>query len=398
VRRSSPTEWWSRLRCVALQFGVLLACGALILAWAGGPAQLAVAIDENCAVIGTDFLRHYYPTIANLDPDRVWYYPPTIAILLTPMAWLPAGPANSVWLVLQLVLLAIWAVAPPHLLPGRRPWLHVGYTVATVGSIPVLQNFVWGQVSLGLAVVGLFAFVVLGKRPLLAGVTLGLAAAAKVYPLLWLAWPAVRLSFRTVGAAVLTTIAAAGLLPLFVLGRAGTVEFYQTVATHLVHSLGTWIPTNNGPQYLPAVLGRLTDGPQSAGLVAVSWIVAAALLALLWRLRSDGSPDRDLRAFAVAAGLFAFVVRTSWLHYFVHLPIAWLVLGYGLTTTRRVDRVVVTALLAISVALGSLPWQAVVSAGFAGRYAALGWLAWSNLAALAGIAWLVLRPNPQHQS
>jgi len=203
----------------------------------------------------------------------------------------------------------------------------------------------------------------------------------------------VRLSFRAVGAAAVTSVAAAGLLPLLVLGRAGTVEFYRTVATHLSHSLSTWIPTNNGPQYLPAVIGRLTDAPQGVGLVALSWILAAALAALLVRIRSDESADRDLRAFAVVGGLFAFVVRTSWLHYFVHLPIAWLVLGYGLLTTRRMDRVVVAVLLAISVALGSLPWQAIVAAGFAGRYAALGWLAWANLAALTGIAWLVLRPT-----
>jgi len=385
--------WWSRRRCVVLQLGVLAVCGALILAWAGGTSRLAVAIDENCAVLGTDFLRHYYPTIANLEPDRVWYYPPTIAILLKPLAWLPAAPANSVWLVLQLVLLAAWAIVPPHLVPARRPGLHVGYTAATAISIPILQNLVWGQVSLALAVAGLFAFVVLGRRPLLAGVTLGLAAAAKVYPLVWLAWPAVRLSFRAVGAAAVTSVAAAGLLPLLVLGRAGTVEFYRTVATHLSHSLSTWIPTNNGPQYLPAVIGRLTDAPQGVGLVALSWILAAALAALLVRIRSDESADRDLRAFAVVGGLFAFVVRTSWLHYFVHLPIAWLVLGYGLLTTRRMDRVVVAVLLAISVALGSLPWQAIVAAGFAGRYAALGWLAWANLAALTGIAWLVLRPT-----
>jgi len=385
--------WWSRRRCVVLQLGVLAICAALILAWAGGTSRLAVSIDENCAVLGTDFLRHYYPTIANLEPDRVWYYPPTIAILLTPLAWLPAGPANSVWLALQLVLLAVWAIVPPHLVPGRRPWLHVGYTVATAVSIPILQNLVWGQVSLALAVAGLFAFVFLGRRPLLAGVTLGLASAAKVYPLVWLAWPAVRLSFRAVGAATVTVVATAGLLPILVLGRAGTVEFYRTVGAHLSHSLSTWIPTNNGPQYLPAVIGRLTGAPQGVGLVALSWILAAALAALLVRIRSDESADRDLRAFAVVGGLFAFVVRTSWLHYFVHLPIAWLVLGYGLLTTRRMDRVVVAVLLAISVALGSLPWQAIVAAGFAGRYAALGWLAWANLAALTGIAWLVLRPT-----
>ena len=377
-----------------LQLGALLVCGALLLAWAGGTAGLAVAVDENCPFLGTDFLRHYYPTISSLEPDRVWYYPPTIAILLTPLGWLPAGAANTVWLILQLALLAVWAIAPPHLLPGRRPWLHVGYTVATVGSVPILQNLVWGQVSTALAVGGLIAFVVLGRRPILAGVALGLAAAAKVYPLLWLAWPLVRRSLRGVGAGVLTVVAAAGLLPILVLGRSETVAFYQTVATHLTHSLNTWIPTNAGPQYLPAVIGRLTGKPQSLELVAASWIVAAALLVLLARIRSDESPDRDLRAFAVAGGLFAFVVRTSWLHYFVHLPIAWLVLGYGLVAAKRYDRIVVAVLLATSVAFGSLPWQALVSGGVAGRYAALGWLAWANVAALAGIAWLVLRPKP----
>ncbi|NIR61703.1 MAG: hypothetical protein GWO02_20535, partial [Gammaproteobacteria bacterium] len=66
---------------------MLLAGGALVVAWAGGPSRVAVSIDENCAVLGTDFLRHYYPTIAGLEPDRVWYYPPTIAILLKPVAW-----------------------------------------------------------------------------------------------------------------------------------------------------------------------------------------------------------------------------------------------------------------------------------------------------------------------
>ncbi len=394
VEATGAAEWWSRRRCVALQLGALAIAAAILLAWSGGTAGLAVAIDENCPVLGTDFLRHYYPTITSLEPDRVWYYPPTIAILLTPLGWLPAGAANAVWMMLQLALLSVWAIVPPHLLPGRRPWLHAAYTIATVASVPVLQNLVWGQVSTALAVAGLIAFVILGRRPLLAGVTLGLAAAAKVYPLLWLGWPLARLSIRSVGAALATIIAAAGLLPLLVLGRAGTVSFYETVAAHLTHSLSTWIPTNNGPQYLPAVVGRLTDGPQSLGLVASSWIIAAALLALLVRIRSDTTAARDLRAFAVAGGLFAFVVRTSWLHYFVHLPIAWLVLGYGLLTAKRLDRTVVGVLLAISVTLGSLPWQAVVSGGFAGRYAALGWLAWANLAALAGIAWLVLRPKP----
>lgn len=382
-----------RRRCVALQFAALLVGGALIVAWAGGTSRVAVSIDENCAVLGTDFLRHYYPTIQNLEPDRVWYYPPTIAILLKPLGGLPAGAANGLWSVLQLVLLVVWAIAPPHLLPGRRVWLPVGYTLATVAAVPVLQNLAWGQVSTGLAVAGLFAFVILVRRPWLSGAVLGLATAAKVYPLLWFGWPLMRRSFRAVAAAGLTAVGAAVLLPLFVLGRSGTIGFYETVVNHLTHSLATWIPTNPGPQYLPAVVARLLGTSQGSGLIIVSWIIAAALAGLLWRMRSDDAPESALRAFAVSGGLFAFLIRTSWLHYFVHLPIAWLVLGYGLVSAGRRDRIVVGVLLAVSIALGSLPWQLTVSAGFAGRYAAAGWLAWSNLAALVGIAWLLLRPR-----
>ncbi len=385
-----------RRRCVALQLVVLLAGGVLIVAWAGGPARVAVSVDENCAFLGTDFLRHYYPTIASLEPDRVWYYPPTIAILLKPLAALPSGTANTVWTVLQLVLLAGWAIGPPHLLPAVRPWFAATYTAATILSVPVLQNLVWGQVSLGLAAAGLAAFVILDRRGWLAGTILGIAAAAKVYPVLWLSWPLARRSWRAVAAGAATAIAAALLLPLIVLGRSGTVAFYESVLAQLTHSLNTWIPTNPGPQYLPAVLSRLLGTGQSLALAIPSWILAGALLLLLLRIRANETDDRDLRAFAVAGGLFAFLVRTSWLHYFVHLPVAWLVLGHGLFAVRSSDRIPVGALLAISVAFGSLPWQAVVSSGFAGRYAGMGWLAWSNLAALAGIAWLEMRdPIPE---
>lgn len=391
-------ETTPRARIVALQAGALSVCAILILAWAGGTAKLSVAIDENCPFLGTDFLLHYYPTITNLEPDAVWYYPPTLAILLTPLGWMHPNTANPVWLILQLALLAVWAIVPPHLVRGGRAWIPVGYTVATVVSIPVLQNVVWGQVSTGLALAGLFAFVLLGRRPLLAGVTLGLATAAKVYPLLWLAWPLARRSFRAVGAGLVTAVTAAGLLPIVVLGWAETVAFYRTVAEHLAHSLDTWIPTNDGPQYLPAVIGRLTGKPPALEFAIVSWILAAALLVLLARMRSDESGDRDLRAFAVAAGLFAFLVRTSWLHYFVHLPIAWLVLAHGVVRAARLDRIVIGSLLAVSLAFSSLPWRQFVVGGVTGRYAAGGWLAWANIAALAGIAWLVLRPRVNNRT
>ena len=68
--------------------------------------------------------------------------------------------------------------------------------------------------------------------------------------------------------------------------------------------------------------------------------------------------------------------------------IAWLVLGSAsLAAARRIDRIVPMVLLMVSIVLSSLPWQEFVAGGLTGRYAAAGWLAWANIAALAGIAW-----------
>jgi uncharacterized membrane protein len=388
-----------RLRCVALQGGALALCGAAILVWAGGVGGLAGAVDENCPFLGTDFLLHYYPTIATGEPDAVWYYPPTIAILLAPMGWMAPETANAVWKLLQLALLALWAIGPPHLLRIRKTWFAVAYTVVTVVSVPVLQSFVWGQVSTGLAVAGLIAFLLLERRPWLSGVLLGLAISAKVYPVLWLAWPAARRAFKSIAAAGMTVVATAGLLPVLVYGVDGTLAFYRAVAEHLAHSLNTWIPTNEGPQFLPSVVSRLTGTSQNLAMTVLSWIIALALLALLRRISSGERENRELAGFAVAGGLFAFLVHTSWLHYFVHLPIAWLVLGSAaLAAARRVDRIVPAALLAISIAFSSLPWQELVAGGLTGRYAASGWLAWANIAALAGLAWTCCEPRlPEKQ-
>jgi len=377
-----------RLRCLALQGGALAVCGAALLAWAGGVDGLAGAVDENCPFLGTDFLLHYYPTIADGEPDAVWYYPPTIAILLTPMGWLAPEPANALWKLIQLALLVLWSIGPPHLLRVRRTWFAVAYTVVTVVSVPVLQSFVWGQVSTGLAVAGLLAFLLLKRRPWLSGVLLGLTVAAKVYPVLWLAWPATRRAVKTLAAAAMTVVATAGLLPLLVYGVDGTVSFYRAVAEHLANSLNTWIPTNEGPQFLPAVVSRLTGTSQSLGVTVLSWAIAILLVGLLRRISSGERENRELAGFAVAAGLFAFLVRTSWLHYFVHLPIAWLVLGSAaFAAARRIDRIAPAVLLVVSIVLSSLPWQEFVAGGLTGRYAAAGWLAWANIAALAGIAW-----------
>lgn len=373
---------------LAWQLAALVACGALVLLWSGGPAALPWRIDQACPVMGTDFVRHFYPSIATGTVSPGWYYPPTLAVLLAPLGALPAGTAATVWLWFQVGLLVVWAVAPPHATADTPRWMAVAYTALAALSMPVLQCLVWGQVSTLLVLVGFVSFLALARAPVWAGAGLGVAAAVKLYPVLWWAWPAAKRRWKALATAGVTTLLGLFVLPWLLWGAAHTATFYTDLARALerdvpqMASLGT-------SQYLPDVGTRLLGAGVRTPLTLVAWAVAAALLLLLFRMRRDAGPDRTLRAFVVASGMFAFLVPSSWMHYFVHLPVAWLVLGRALWRTR--GGATVGSLLAVSVLFGTLPWYAVANGANIQEYAGYGWLAWSNVAALAAVAVLGLR-------
>jgi uncharacterized membrane protein len=146
--------------------------------------------------------------------------------------WLPTAlpvvlyfDITAFWLALAW-LVTVWAVMKTA---RRRPWDAVLVAVSPLVIVHAFTNF--DTLATACAAAGLLAWA--RKRPVLAGILLGIGGAAKLYPL-FLLGPLLVLCFRagrldawrkTAGAAVLTW--AAVNLPIFLTYRDGWEEFFR---------------------------------------------------------------------------------------------------------------------------------------------------------------------------
>lgn len=385
----------SRAQTLVLQLVALAACAALLGWLYEGLDGFGRWFDPVCKLLACDYRRHFHPTLAALTetglPGVGWFYPPTLAVLAWPFGQLEPDTAVKAWTALQLVLLAVWCLLPPHLLRGTPPAVAVAYTFAATLSVPVLQVLKWGQMSTALALLCLAAFVALDRgRSALAGALLGLAVALKVYPVLLLAWPLVRRDGRALGVAAVTSVLLAFVLPAAVLGVGGLEAFYAGVRQGMDEAQG-WMRMSPGSHFVPTVVARLAhDEALRERVLQPAAIASVGFLPLLAAVRRQRQDDAALWAFAVIGGAFPFLVASSWLHYFAYLPVGWLVLARALPELPAVHRPGVGLLLTASVLFSSLVWHQALYGADARGYAEGAWLLWADLAVIGGITWALL--------
>lgn len=162
-------------------------------------------------------------------------YPPTFMLLVAPLAFLPYLPSLLLWLCITAV---------PYLAAMRRilpsPW---AWPVA-LAAPPVFFNLNYGQtgfLSAGLIALGMS---LLNRRPLWAGVLIGLAS---VKPNLGVLIPFALLAgahWRAFGAAALTVIATI-VVSLFAFGDEPWFAFIGTMGFHLegfAHGAYNYVP------------------------------------------------------------------------------------------------------------------------------------------------------------
>jgi hypothetical protein len=229
------------------------------------------------------------------DTPFPYIYPPTLAFLLGPLAFLPPRLADVVWFALNLgaVVWTVWLVVElnaPRLGVRRVASLAVPLVLLFVLLIaPIQNNLLNGQVNpVVLLLCVLFLRAHMRGSVMAATAFLGLAVAIKLVPLVFLLFLLVRRDFRAVGLAVgwtavflLIPVAAAGshLFPwyrsyvhTFILERAaGTGSVYFTPAGYLT-------------ALVPVLAGRLWVSALSAFFV---------VLALLFLDRDVARPAAD---------------------------------------------------------------------------------------------------------
>lgn len=386
------------VQLAAVVLGVLL----LRIEWKS-VRDAVVAIDHG-DVLFADFVNHYYPTVSgplrDATPAGGFFYPAAFAALVAPFGWLPLESAKVAWGALQLGCVLWAATILVRETAPDRPLLVVLGTLLTITSVPHLHNLKWGQVSILILAAAGGAFVAYTRgRKDLAAVLLGIAAGIKGYPLVFLGWFVVRGDFRLVLRACAACAVTLVVLPAITMGPAHAL-FFQRVSTSAVLGAADGVLRDFNSQYAPAVLSRFYEGGwDRAPREAIAWgklgsgaAIAAVALLVVVAARSTApriAARRDVLGFVLIATTLPFWLRTSWSHYFVHLPVAQTLLAGAFAREGRPrDALAIAVLVAPSVFLSN------VLGLFATRgwwyYANAGSLFFANALVLAGCAAFVV--------
>ncbi|MBY8874245.1 glycosyltransferase 87 family protein [Micromonospora sp. PLK6-60] len=288
-------------------------------------------------------LHIYYGALAHLRAGHPLYtyvadnggpftYPPFAALVLWPMTLVPEGMVQAIWLVSTCA--AVVAVAVPVgavLAPAgeRRRRAVAAVAAVLMVSAPVQSNLRFGQVSIFILLLALLDG--MGLVPArLRGVLVGVAAAIKLTPLLFVAYFLVAGRYRDAARAV-AAFAACAALAAVVLPRASWTYWSGTVLeTSRIGDLASLGNQSVHGMLLRVGVDDAALPPIWAGLVAV--VCAVALL----RARQLAAHDRPGHAAVLVGCATVAASPVSWTHHQVWPVLAAMLLIGASGATRRV--------------------------------------------------------------
>jgi alpha-1,2-mannosyltransferase len=311
---------------IPVLLGALSLAGVLALAIspAKGPQVDFLVYRMGGAHVLGQHLYDVYLTRLNLH----FTYPPFAALLFWPFAQFSVGLGQLVWVVVNFVaLVALTAVSIRAVRPQwarRRIW-----GVALIALFPVLRlnpdllTLDYGQVNFVivlLIMVDLTVTVRLRSRTLPRGVLLGIAAAVKLTPLVFIPFLVLTRQFRAaataLGSFLLCSAAAFAIAP-HSSGFYWSHKIFERAASLIYIS----------DQNLHSALQRTLGAPPAPALLDVLTLVFAAcgLAVATWAYRAS-SPVLGILLCATTGLIISPV---SWAHHYVWIVpvLAWLVLG-----------------------------------------------------------------------
>jgi alpha-1,2-mannosyltransferase len=319
----------------------------------------------NTALAGQDLYSYTYvhPTIHGLG----FTYPPFAAVVLVPVALLDSVSAKVIWTALTFVVTVgciyllvrtsgrgVVAGSPSG--AHRAAWV-AGLSIPVMLSYPFLHNLVVGQVSLFVIALALFDHLLPRRWQ---GSLVGIAAAIKLTPLVFLPYYVLTKQWRQAAVCSGAFIGATGLAWLVL--PAASVSYW----TNLLWQTGRVGRTDStvNKSLLGLLARQLPDGVPTT----LVWLAVAAAVGVLayWRAARhlrDGSP----LAAALAVGALSVAVSPiSWPHHQLWLVLAacWYVLLGGRTAT-----LVGTALFVVFL---GYPWFDDYPAGTVGTLLGIG--------------------------
>lgn len=322
-------------------------------------------------IYANDFNVFYHASseiVAGRDPYRhslgewtPYLYPPLLAELMVPLAWLPLPLAAYVWFLLNAisVIAATWISAILCVGDGRRaafPKLQIGIALCALLILIrfVLDNFNLGQVNpLVAALMVAHVYFYIRDRKGLSAVALVLAISIKLTPALLLVYHLARLRLKYAAAclALLIAVTAASFLPM---GSAAPEAFRTFVSRTLKNEQGYNL-ADAGNQSLRGSIARLSanfanepgvDHSEARKLTNDLSLLMSALL-LVAAIVAAVSASGELSSVAPFVCCLVLLSPLSWKAHFVLLilPIANLVARLR-TSTKAWRLLIATTLLA----------------------------------------------------
>ncbi len=335
VSTAQARHWLNEERVRVYSWMIVAIFGLVLVVWIG--LSLPDLVDPRGKPFGYDFMAYWSTARLVLEgrpaaafdeslisavqhaavpslPNIIfpWHYPPIFLLAIVPLGLLPYPAALGAFVLGTAVL---WASLVRQILPDRRAWIVAAATPAG------LLNLLDGQNAFLTASLAGFALLWLDRRPVTAGVLIGLLAIkpqlAVLFPLALFA----EARWRTIAAAAATVLA---------LVAASVVAFgWETWAAFLHHLPITQAMANQGavpwgtmptPYVFALALGAPV--PAASGLQAAVALFAVICVWRAWR-------NRDAAFEAKAAVLVAGSLLVSpYLFYYdllwAALAIAWL--------------------------------------------------------------------------
>ncbi|MEU0882246.1 glycosyltransferase 87 family protein [Lentzea sp. NPDC005914] len=243
-----------------------------------------------------------------IDPDLPFTYPPIAAVLFSGLSAVPQALQNPIVVAAGfLALTAVCVAVAGKVRPGLR-WS--AGPVAAIGALtldPVWMTFGYGQVNLFLLTM-VVVDCLLVKDPRWRGVLVGIAAAIKLTPAIFVLYFLVKREWR---AAITSMVTFAGLVLL------GFLVAWKDSAQYWFHSLLN--PDRIGDISLStnqSLKGLVRDLGLQQGTETLLWAVLAAAVVAAAVVVARQARDDLVALFAIAAaGLLASPV--SWVHHWV---------------------------------------------------------------------------------
>lgn len=306
-------------------------------------------------------------------------YPPIAAALFSPLSAVSLEAASIFLTVLSLTLLMVTIVATSTslgLAPRSLVWWSAGavFAVSVLVLEPVVSTLDYGQIN-----IVLMAFVALDclpkKTPWPRGVLIGLVAAVKLTPAVFVLFFLLRKDFR---AAAISFLSFAAFTAIgFALTWTDSVTYWTDTIVDSDRIGGPAYPPN---QSITGVLARLglEEMPRSVLWIALSAVVLAIATVAMRKAFAAGETALALTTNA----MFGLLVSpVSWSHHWVWAVPFVLVLGV-LGYRRR--SALLSTLCAVGVALMVYPPHWKLGDG---RWDGLGWPLMDQFAASAYVWW-----------